>query len=555
MLLDFTAPFNRLRAAFRRTSPYPPDDPCPLVHPHAPLPAWVASDPLVQHYRALLGDPPWDQFPERPTDRAWPGPQPDPRAPFVAAYLVKLHEGKRFMSDLRAFLLKHPALVWWLGFPGVLDPAAPHGFDLAATVPKRRHLSTVLRTLPNQRLQFLLTATVELLRATLPVEQHATFGDTIAGDTQALLAWVKENNPKQYIKEGRLDKTRQPKGDLDCKLGVKSRPNRAPPDTDDANHPTPTTDAQPANRLQVGVDIFWGYASGIVVTRLPDHTEVVLAERTRPFNESDPSYFHPLMAQVEARLRRKPRYGTWDAAFDAHYVYDYFDQAAASPRCHSTRVVRRGPNAPSPRTGGPCAAGLSMTLQFTYQHRTGLLPHQREKYRCPLLYPAVTGERCPIADAHFAKDGCTTTIALGAGARIRHQLNRASPEYKQLSAQRTMVERINSQAEALDIIRPKLRRGRAIANRNTLTDVLINLRALKRIRSAATEARPAAEELALAAEGDRRPAFFVGGWRWRRAAGWRLARADNRPPYRTCSQDLRDRARTCCLSPAHAAPP
>jgi hypothetical protein len=120
----------------------------------------------------------------------------------------------------------------------------------------------------------------------------------------ALLAWVKENNPKQYIPEGRLDKTRQTGGDRDCKLGVKKRRNATP--THDGDHPAPTTDAQPAAALQVGVDIFWGYASGVVATRLPDGTEVVLAERTRPFNESDPSYFHPLMAQVEERLGRRP---------------------------------------------------------------------------------------------------------------------------------------------------------------------------------------------------------------------------------------------------------
>ncbi|HNK54389.1 MAG TPA: hypothetical protein PLB22_12675, partial [Ottowia sp.] len=187
-----------------------------------------------------------------------------------------------------------------LGFVRVPDPAAPHGFDVAATVPKRRHFSSVLRALPNASLQFLLSATVELLRATLPADQQASFGDIIAGDTQALLAWVRENNPKQYIKEGRLDKNRQPNADPDCKLGVKSRPNRAPADADGDDHPAPTTDAKPASRLHVGVDIFWGYAAGIVVTRLPDHTEVVLAERTRPFNESDPSFFHPLMAQVAA---------------------------------------------------------------------------------------------------------------------------------------------------------------------------------------------------------------------------------------------------------------
>jgi hypothetical protein len=287
---------------------------------------------------------------------------------------------------------------------------------------------------------------------------------------------------------------------VDCKLSVKKSRNSAPVDADGAEHPTPTTEAKPASQLQVGVDILWGYASGIVVTRLSDGTEVVLAERTRPFNESDPSYFHPLMAMVEQRLGRKPRFGTWDAAYDAHYVYDYFHQAggfAAVP--FNPGGPQRAKRAFSPEGAPVCAAQLPMTLQFTYQHRTGLIPHVREKYRCPLLFPSASGAACPIADAHWEKGGCTTTIAQGAGARIRHLLDRDSDAYKELYAKRTMVERINSQAEALNIIHPKLRSGRAIANHNTLTYVLINLRALARIGSAAAEARPAAEQLALAA--------------------------------------------------------
>jgi len=68
------------------------------------------------------------------------------------------------------------------------------------------------------------------------------------------------------------------------------------------------------------------------------------------------------------------------------------------------------------------------------------------------------------------------------GARIRYQLDRDSPAYKQIYKQRTATERINSQAVALGIERPKLRNERSIANHNTLTYVLINLRALQRIR-------------------------------------------------------------------------
>jgi len=219
---------------------------------------------------------------------------------------------------------------------------------------------------------------------------------------------------------------------------------------------------------------------------------VVLAERTRPFNEPDISHFFPLMAQTEARLGRRPRFGAWDAASDAHYVYDDFDEAggfAAAPFNPGGPQRARRPFAPD---GTPlCAAGLPMDLHCRYQDCTsGLSPHERANYRCPLLHPTVTAEACPVADPHFARGGCTTTIANTRGARVRHKLDREGDAYKQIYALRTMVERINSQAEALNILHPKLRRGQAIVNRNTLTYVLINLRALARRRAAATEARP-----------------------------------------------------------------
>jgi hypothetical protein len=69
-------------------------------------------------------------------------------------------------------------------------------------------------------------------------------------------------------------------------------------------------------------------------------------------------------------------------------------------------------------------------------------------------------------------------------------LDRESAAYKQLYAQRPLVERINSQAEALAILPPTLRHGPAIANRNTLTYVLINLRALTRRRGSPPAERP-----------------------------------------------------------------
>ena len=55
MLTDFAAPFNWLFATLRRATFCPPPGcPCPLKAPDAPLPASVATDPLVQKYLSLI---------------------------------------------------------------------------------------------------------------------------------------------------------------------------------------------------------------------------------------------------------------------------------------------------------------------------------------------------------------------------------------------------------------------------------------------------------------------------------------------------------------------
>jgi hypothetical protein len=524
MVAHLLAPLNHLGAVlghlFHRPQPSlprPPDPPdvpigsldCfrpqPLAQPDAPLPAFVAACPVAQKYRTLLGPLDWAHFPERPTDRPWPGNDPAPRASFVAAYLVKLHEQKRTMGALRTFLLEHPALVWLLGFRLVSDPSAPHGFNVQASVPTRRQFSRVLRDLSNQAAQFLLDSSVQVIRTTLPPDLAAHFGDVVAGDTKHILAWVKENNPKQYIKEGRHDPKRQPKGDPDCTLGAKKRRNRGPDDADPPTEapPTPTTEAVAPNHKRGEAEYYWGYASGVVATIVPDLGEVVLAERTRPFNESDISYFWPLMEQTERRLGRRPPFGAWDAAYDAHYVYAYFHEAGGFAAVPVVVNPRHGVRRFSEDGRPLCAAGLPMPRRLLYWDRTNMLsPEQREQCVCPLLYPAATGEPCPIGDAHFAKGGCVTTIAASIGARIRWQLDRESEAYTTVFNQRTVCERVNSQAVELGIERPKLRNQRSITNQNTLLYVLLNLQTLQRIQerqAAQREAGLAAKELALVA--------------------------------------------------------
>jgi hypothetical protein len=471
-----------------------------LAQPTADLPPLVANCPVARKYLDLLGALDWDHFPERPTNHPWPGPTPMPRAPYVAAYLVKLNEGLRSMGHLRRYLLEHPALVWTLGFPLRPDPATRHDFDLERALPSRRQLGRVLRDLDHAAALFLLDATVQLIGRALPPGTH--FADVIAGDTKHILAWVKENNPKQYVAD-RYNQDKQPKGDPDCKLGCKRRHNRGAGDGGDSTTSgstpltpavpaTPTTNPTPASQTTVG-EFHWGYASGVIATKVPDWGEFVLAELTQPFDKSDVSYFFPLMQQVEQRLGRRPRYGAFDPAYDAFYVYQYFHEAGGCAAVPLAEKGGRKSRAFSPDGLPLCAANLPMPLKFAFTDRTStLVVHERGKYVCPLHHPTLCAEApattapggagCPVNHANWPKGGCTAMMPTCAGTRIRYQLDRDSAAFKEVYKQRTADERINSQALALGIERPYLRRASAIANQNTLIYVLINLRALQRIR-------------------------------------------------------------------------
>ncbi len=60
MISVLASPFNLLHASLSRwRKPKLPSDPpdtlFPLAHSELPLPAWVAHDPLVHKYLALLG--------------------------------------------------------------------------------------------------------------------------------------------------------------------------------------------------------------------------------------------------------------------------------------------------------------------------------------------------------------------------------------------------------------------------------------------------------------------------------------------------------------------
>ena len=360
-------------------------------------------------------------------------------------------------------------------------PNHPLGFNALASLPTQRHLNRLFRQLPNALLQFLLADSVRLILTELAAQGVLPI-ECISLDTKHILAWVKENNPKAYVSH-RYDKQQQPPGDPDCRLGCKRRHNQS------RAEPTPTRNPVAAIRAKVG-EYYWGYGSGIVVTKVPHWGEFVLAELTQPFDQGDVSYFFPLMSQVEQRLGYQPRFGTFDAAFDAWYVYAHFycenDPAggfAAVPFSGKGGYTEHGRQF-DPAGLPLCAAGLAMPLKFTFTDRTTCLVEHRTRQVCVSLPRATRPNERPVPFIipTAKQQGCTAMMPTSIGARLRYTLDRDSELYKSLYRQRTAVERINSQAVALGIERPHLRNGPAIANQNTLIYLLINLRFLQRLR-------------------------------------------------------------------------
>jgi hypothetical protein len=375
---------------------------------------------------------------------------------YIKALLVKLCEQKAYITDLRHYLVEHPGLVLEVGFRPVEAPEQACGFDVERTVPCARWLRHQQQHLDHGMLRVLLAATVPALQEEIP-----GLGTTVAVDVKHLYAWVQENNPTAYIAE-RYDPERKPRGDPDCRLGVKRATNQE------------GGDGQTRKRKEY----VWGYGSGVASATDPWYGDVVLAEWTQPFNEQDVTYFHPVYRQASQALGRPPTNLAADAAFDAWHVYQVCVPTGGIPAIPLNQRGQAPPDRDS--QGNPrCAKGLTMVPWRQFTHEDG---YRVQRFGCPLLLPTPTGQTCDDPRFHSAP-GCVHGINLEPGGLLRATLDRHSDAFKAVYRQRTSAERINSQATALGIERPKVRNAHSVQRLNTLTYILINVRALQRVRS------------------------------------------------------------------------
>ena len=163
-------------------------------------------DPVVVFYRAFFELIDWSPFTSCSFEPSKRGRPAHPEIAYIKALLVKIVEGKKHITDLRTFLTLHPLLILELGFIPFLDPKETYGFDIQKTVPSDSWLRNKQRNLDRPLLQNIFYGTVRALQKEIPA-----LGETVAFDVKHIYAWVKENNPREHMKD-RFCKERQPVG-------------------------------------------------------------------------------------------------------------------------------------------------------------------------------------------------------------------------------------------------------------------------------------------------------------------------------------------------------
>jgi len=352
-----------------------------------------------------------------------------------------------------------------------------YGFDPKRTVISAHQFSQKLRLAKQNQAKgrFLNTLpTLQLL---------GVLSGNVSCDTAEVHAPIKENNPKQYVKE-RFDKENIPNAAPSARLGVK-----------------PTHEKDPKTGKKK-VRYFWGWKSAILAEKNQTfHVEVCVAETTKPANSADVKFALPLLKAYRKHTQTFVRRFLADAAFDAWYVYQNVFGDQDDPQ-HGQAYIPINPRAhdPKPNPFGPHGGSIAPCLPVRVRTQTGgkeMKPESawldkakgthRRRDQCP--YTQTQRQKstvsCPCDHPQFrSKRGCTKTINLDDPEQLRFALNRNSKAFKQIFKERTTVERLFAHANQAAFEHPKVRDGHAVTQLNSLTYTLIKLKAILKVRAA-----------------------------------------------------------------------
>jgi hypothetical protein len=362
------------------------------------------------------------------------GRKPIKKSALVKALIFKNLRSIANLSDLSAELYERPALASLLGFiPG------------DKPIPVER-FSSFLKDTDNKLLQEVKISLVKSL-----IEYKIINGKYLSVDSCPILANVKENNPKTSVRN-RYSKSKPPKNDRDCRLGV---------------FPTFTSG-------KTQVEFFWGYRNHIIndcVSELP------LAEVTLPANVRGTHVVIPQLEFVKDSLSLKPAAVIADSEYDSSAIIEYIvTDLGARPRISLN--PRRGVPSTTKidQSGVPiCIAGFKMISRGIFWDKDK--KRKRHKFVCPIKGSkkfAKDNPYCPWFHPSFLEgNGCYRYIRIDVDESIRAAIDYQSESFKRDFNKRTSSERVFSRLLSILMQKPSVAGITATANLCTISHITI----------------------------------------------------------------------------------
>ncbi|MCL5770968.1 MAG: DDE transposase [Actinobacteria bacterium] len=362
------------------------------------------------------------------------GRKPIKRSAIAKALIFKNLRSISSLSDLSAELYERPLLASILGFEPKDRP-----------VPVER-FSCFLKDTDNKVLQEIRISLVKKL-----IEFGIIKGKYLSVDSCPILANVKENNLKTNVKN-RFTKSRSPKNDKDCRIGV-----------------LPTFVSGNAR-----VEFFWGYRNHIINDC---DSELPLAEITLPANIRGTSVIIGQLDFVKDSLSLKPSAVIADCQYDSSAIIEYIvANLGARPRISLNPRRGASPTTRLSSSGAPiCIAGFEMLSRGIFIDRSQ--NRKRHKFVCPIKGSkkfAKDHPYCPWLHPRFVEgSGCYSYLRVDVDESIRANIDFGSESFKRDSNKRSSSERVFSRLLSILMQKPSVIGLAATANLCTISHITV----------------------------------------------------------------------------------
>jgi hypothetical protein len=373
-----------------------------------------------------------------PLQRLYPstGRSPIAYEALLRALIYKGLKTSSYLSDLVRELRDNPNLALTLGFHPLRLPCV-------------ENFSAFLQDTENSIFQDVRDSLIIKL-----IDLKEINGAYLSFDSCNIPAKVKENNLKTSVKD-RFDKTKKPKGDPECRLGIM------------VHFPKP---------FHKEIRYFWGYRNFVLSDAL---SELPISEETKGANVVDGMVVIPQLKFATSKFNLNIRGVIGDAGLDSARVLSFIiNKLKAKP--YIAQNPRRGkdPNVKVSSTGNRiCIAGFEMLYwgKFKEGNRTRL------KFVCPITHSKKFRREhpfCPWFHPQFLKGkGCSAYTQV-LDEDVRKKIDYGSPEFKKIYNLRSGSERIFSRLLNLCMQNPSVRGLQAVSNHCTIAHITVLLIAL-----------------------------------------------------------------------------